>query len=193
MAETSISSISQFQQLASAIEAVATVLALLVGGLWTYQRFVRTRESHPKIEFSVDVSFVVKQQGHWLAEAVAFVENKGLVRHDIVKFTFSIRYLLPTDPIEAREGFLAYVPHKGGNGSWLPEGWGNTFIEPGLRTRYSSPIAIADNASAVLIHGKFYYPDGDWHTADKLVLVPTKNGAVSPSDSRSERSPTPDD
>lgn len=151
-----------------------------MGGIWTYRRFVRTRESHPKIEFSVDVRFVLKQHGRWLAEAVAVVENKGLVRHDVVKFGFSIRYLLPTDAIEAQRGFLAYLPHKGGSGSWLPEGWGNTFVEPGLRTRYSAPIAIDGDASAVLLHGKFYYPNGDWHTADKLVLVPAVRDELAP-------------
>src|SRR5688572_30651737 len=96
------STLQRLGHLASTIESFATVLALLIGGVWTYQRFVRTRESHPKIEFSVDVTFVVKQGGKWLSEAIALVENKGLVRHDIVQFTFSIRYLLPTDPIEAQ-------------------------------------------------------------------------------------------
>lgn len=172
MSEAEPSLLEQLGQLASTIESIATVVALLIGGVWTYQRFVRTRESHPKIEFSVDVTFVVKQRGNWLAEAIAVVENKGLVRHDIVTFTFDIRYLLPTDSIEPRDGFLAYIPHSGGKGSWLPEGWGNTFIEPGLRTRYSCPIVIPAEASAVLIHGKFYYPDGEWHTSDQLVLVP---------------------
>jgi hypothetical protein len=161
-----------FDHLASGLSALATIVALVVGGVWTYQRFVRTREANPKIEFEVNIAFVARQNGFWIAEALAFIENKGLVRHDITKFTFSVRYLLPTDSIEAKEGFLAYVPHDGGSGSWLPPDWGNTFIEPGLRTRYASLIRVPAEASAVLIHGKFYYPDGDWHTSDKLVPAP---------------------
>jgi hypothetical protein len=164
--------LADFDHLASALSALATIIALVVGGAWTYQRFVRTREANPKIEFEVNVEFVVRQQGLWIAEALAFLENKGLVRHDITEFSFSIRYLLAGDPIEASKGFLAYVPHDGGSGSWLPPDWGNTFIEPGLRTRYSALIRVPAEASAVLIHGKFFYPDGDWHTSDRLVAVP---------------------
>jgi hypothetical protein len=173
----------EFDHLASALSALATIAALVVGGAWTYQRFVRTREANPKVEFEVSVEFVARQNGFWIAEALAFLDNKGLVRHDITNFTFSVRFLLSTDSIEAKEEFLAFVPHDGGSGSWIPPDWGNTFIEPGLRTRYSALIRVPAEASAVLIHGKFYYTDGDWHTSDKLVPVPAFSKKMSPKDS----------
>lgn len=154
-------------------------MALIVGAFWTYRRFVRTREACPKIEFTVDATFVHKQGGLWVLEALAFIENKGLVRHSIKEFTFDLRYTLSSDTLEAKAPFLVFIPHKACAGSWLPPDWGETFIEPGLRTRYSCVVSVPEQASMVLIHGKFYYANRDWHTADKLIAVPSAEpGAV---------------
>ena len=49
-----------FAELAQAIQALATVAALIIGGIWTYQLFVLQRLAYPhlKIEHSVsDISF----------------------------------------------------------------------------------------------------------------------------------------
>jgi hypothetical protein len=173
---------ADFNDLANGLSSIATIVALAIGAIWTYQRFVRTREANPRIEFTVDIAFVTIQNGHWVAEAIAFLQNKGLVRHDITIFSFEVRYLLGGDPVEAKNGFLVYIPNQGSEGSWLPKGWGNTFIEPGLMTRYSALIRIPSDATAVLIHGRFLYADNDWHTADKLVAVPISAQQVAPAD-----------
>jgi hypothetical protein len=165
-------SCEEFNHLAGGISSIATTLALIVGGIWTYRRFVRTREAYPKIEFTVDLAFVRKQGGFWVVEAIANMENKGLVRHSIRKFTFDLRYMLPSDAVEVSAPFLAVVPHKASEGSWLPPDWNFTFIEPGLRTRYSCVARIPEQATMALIHGKFYYSDKLFHTADKLFAVP---------------------
>ena len=145
---------------------------MTVGGVWALLRFIRTREAHPKIEFNVDVNFVHLQGDFWIVEAVAHIHNKGLVRHNITKFAFSIRYLTAADPVEPDQGFLVCMPHSAAKGSWLPGGWGDSFVEPGIQTRYSAPARIPKEATTVLIHGKFFYKNKDWHTADKLLAVP---------------------
>jgi hypothetical protein len=98
-------SCEEFNHLAGGISSIATTLALIVGGIWTYRRFVRTREAYPKIEFTVDLAFVRKQGGFWVVEAIANMENKGLVRHSIRKFTFDLRYMLPSDAVEVSAPF----------------------------------------------------------------------------------------
>jgi len=176
-------SYEEFDHLASGLSSIATILALLIGAIWTYQRFVRTREANPKIQFTVDISFVAKQNGYWIAEVLAFLENKGLVRHDITTFTYDVRFFLENDQIRKCSDFNVYVPHEdseSGKGSWLPKDWGSTYIEPGLLTRYSSLIRIPESATAVLIHGKFQYGKDDWHTADKLVQVPERARLIIP-------------
>ena len=167
-------SYQEFEQLASGLSSLATMLAFIVGGLWAYKRFVRTREAWPKIEFSVDIALIKKQGGFWVVEAIACIENKGQVRHSIKEFTFDIRYMLASDPIETRDPFLVFVPHKASEGSWLPPDWDETFIEPGLRTRYSCVAMIPEDATMAMIHGKFFYENKDWHTSDKLIAIGDK-------------------
>lgn len=161
-----------FDHLMSGLSSVVTIGAVVVGGIWAYRRFIRNREACPKIEFTVDVNFVHWQGGKWIVEALAFLDNKGLVKQSISRFTFDLRYTLPTDPIRGRDEFLVYVPHKATDGSWLPKNWESTFVEPGLSTRYSCLASIPEDATTVLIHGKFFYESNDWHTADKLLKVP---------------------
>ena len=64
-------------------------------------------------------------------------------------------------------------------GSWIPKEWECTFIEPGLKTRYSHIATVPDNATFLLIHGKFNYQDEkEFHTADKLLRVPYKSEII---------------
>ena len=162
-----------FKNIATGISSGITAFAVILGGAWAYLRFIRNREAHPKVEFEVDVNFVRMQGDFWIVEAVAHIDNKGLVRHNISKFTFSIRYLTATDPVESDGRFLVCMPHSAAKGSWLPHAWEDSFVEPGIQTRYSSPARIPKNATVVLIHGKFFYENKDWHTSDKLLAVPS--------------------
>jgi hypothetical protein len=57
-----------FKNLTAGFQSIATILALGVGGFWTYQRFIRSRESFPKVDIDVELSFVLKQQGNWVVE-----------------------------------------------------------------------------------------------------------------------------
>ena len=165
--------------LASGIRDSIPAAAVIVGGIWVLLRFVRNREAYPRVEFDVDVNFVLKQGDFWIVEAVAHFDNKGLVRHNISKFTFSIRYLTASDPVEPDQGFLVCMPHSAAKGTWLPDSWGDSFVEPGIHTRYSSLARIPKDATAILIHGKFFYENKDWHTADKLLAVPPLTGSMS--------------
>lgn len=70
-----------FSHVAGSIESLATVVALGIGGYWTYRRFIRQRENCPFIEFTVDVHFVGRQGGKWIVELIAYLENKGKVQH----------------------------------------------------------------------------------------------------------------
>src|SRR5438132_3184136 len=84
----------------AAAESAVTAAAILAGGFWTYRRFIRQQEDFPHIQFAVDVNFVGVQDGSWLLEVVALVENKGKVRHTVKKFDFDLRYLKPGDPVK---------------------------------------------------------------------------------------------
>lgn len=163
---------------AQAIQSVATVTAIIIGGIWAYFRFYKQREHSTRLEFTVDVEFVGLQDNRWLVEVVAFIENKGLVLHDIRNFVFDLRYLTNKDVLEDGEkniNFQTNIKHSCKKGSWIPEDWESTFIEPGLKTRYSYIANVPAAATFLLIHGKFNYRDQkEFHTADKLIKVPDK-------------------
>lgn len=167
--------------LLKAVESVATLIALGIGGTWAYVKLVKRREHAPRIEFTVDIAFIGSQGGYWLVELLALVENKGLVRHLIREFAFDLRALRIDDPV--REGSAEIngqteIPHLVKRGAWIPKGWESTFIEPGLRTRYSYVAALPKTASFALLHGRFdYHGETVFHTADRLVRVPTEGPA----------------
>jgi len=76
------------------------VVALVIGGLWVYWKFIRQRENEPAADIDIDVKFVGIQDNQWIIEATSFVENKSPVKHKYTNFQVTIRYLLPDDKIE---------------------------------------------------------------------------------------------
>ncbi len=181
--------LSQLSFLLGSIESLATVIALIVGGLWAYRRFVRQREDYPHIDFTVDLKFVAVHGDSWIVEIIACLENKGCVQHQISDFDFDLRYLEHSDELQLADRFGGQVlfPHKAAQGSWLPEDWGYTFIEPGIRTHYSYIAALPAQAHIALLHGWFAYRgDREAHTAEKIVPVPIAHVERPPAAAESE-------
>ena len=162
--------------MAGGLESLVTIGAIIVGAYFAYVKWVRRAEHNPRLEFSVDISFVGVHQDMWLVELLAHVENKGLVRHSITEFTFDLRGLDPEDPVKQGDSKIneqVEIPHLIKTGSWLPGNWASTFIEPGMMTRYSYTTSVPTTAAFVLLHGKFSYNrPGAYHTADRLIRVP---------------------
>lgn len=136
------------------------------------------RRNAEQINFSVAVRFVSLQREDWLVELAAIIENNGTVRYSTSDFTFELRCLYPEDPLTpggAEIGGQVYVPHVLAAGSWLPQDWSATLIEPGLTARYSYVTSVPRRATAVLLHGAFRYEsaeDKNRHTAETLEAVP---------------------
>ncbi|MBL0330066.1 MAG: hypothetical protein IPP64_11770 [Bacteroidetes bacterium] len=84
------------------VKDVLGILAILIGGAWTFWRFVLQREKHPKVQFDVDLKLIGTQKESHLVEVISIIENKGLVRHYIKDFSFDLFYL--TDKDEFEEG-----------------------------------------------------------------------------------------
>lgn len=160
----------------SGINSIVASGAIFVGGYWAYLKFIRTREGAPKIEFWVELNFIRLHGDYWIAEAVAQVENKGLVRHTMTTFKYDVRFARSSDELCEKGPYSLYFPERAAHGTWMNS---ETFVDPGVRTRYTAMVRIPYDASVVLLHGKFYYSDNDPHTADKLVATPTSNRPAS--------------
>jgi hypothetical protein len=165
--------LENFNHLAGGIASLATIVALAVGGYWTYTRFIKQRENYAFIEFTVDINFVGKQGPWWIVELIANLENKGKVQHQFEDLSFDLEALLTTDAVSSSEKFggQAFFPHVLARGPWVREG--AYFIEPGIRAKYSYVARVPQNASFVMLHGKFtYLNQGANHSAERTVPVP---------------------
>lgn len=158
---------------ASTILSALTLGTVVVGGLWGYYRLYKRREHAVRLDFTTTVNFVGVQDGKWLVSLDAHVNNDGLVRHEITRFDLDLRCLFKTDRLATSPelGGQVVVPRELLRASWLPEGWGMTFIEPGLKTVYSYVFAVPVDASFVLLHGYLDYSRGG-HSAEVLAVVP---------------------
>jgi hypothetical protein len=92
--------LSDWKSITDIAESVAKIVAVAIGGVWVYYRFVRTREDYPKVNFAVGLEFVGVHNYRWLTEVVAEVENRGLVEHEIHNFRFELFYLSNNDDLE---------------------------------------------------------------------------------------------
>src|SRR5580704_3689026 len=119
-----------FKNYTAGWQSIATVVALLIGGVWTWQRFFQFREGKPKIDLKLEVNFVGRQMGKLIVAVEAHVENKAKIRHKFKDFTFDIRYTLPSDELENaiskdKSGkdiaLSAKFPHSAAKGSWLDD------------------------------------------------------------------------
>jgi len=77
----------------SILQSIATVAALAIGGWWALNRYYRQRENRPLIVFSADIEFHAIKDDYWIAELIAYIENKGKVQHRVSKFNFILEGL----------------------------------------------------------------------------------------------------
>src|ERR1041384_5106939 len=136
------------------IASGATSVALLVAAAWASFKFVRQRENHPLIDFSADIVFHKKLGNWWVVELVAFIENKGKVQHRIRDFDFDLASLSASDQVITSEEFggQVYFPTVISKGSFRPKKYGEFFVEPGLKNKYSYITRVPVEAEIVILH-----------------------------------------
>ena len=95
---------------ASVIQSVATVIAIVVGGVWTYVLFVENRERFPKAAVDHDVSRVQLDGDRALLRLVVRIENsgKGLLR--LTEGEVRVQQILPLS--ECSPGDAARCPKR---------------------------------------------------------------------------------
>ena len=164
------------KDLATTLQSLATVVAVAVGGFWTYRRFVHMREDMPHLEYDVDVVFIGSFGGHWLVELVASVQNKGAVRHVVRDLLFEVRSINESDSMPLSVGepkhHLVHFGHLLVEGSWLHPDWDYAFVDSGVGTTYRRAGLVPMDARFVKIVGEFSYSSGHQHQASRVIKVP---------------------
>ena len=176
--------VTQMKEIVEIIESLAKTIGLVVGAIWIYFRFIRTRENHPKIEFSVSIRLLGRQDNKILIEITADVENKGLVRHWINNFTCDVLILQSNDlvihgdkRINHQLLFEKYNPIKLDNENrqkrivWIPKDWYESFIDAGIKQQYTYLTAVPETTTFISIYSQFYYKDKDFQTSQKTFSI----------------------
>lgn len=158
------------------IKDAVTALAVLVGGGWAVAKFILRREAHPKVQFDLDLNVIGRFDSKVVIELTAIIENKGLVRHAVSEFTFSLLHLpgsvTITDGDERIEGQVEFMPLIKKR-SWLGKNDVYTFVDPGVIQRYSYITHLPVDAALALLHSRFRYRDAksDFHSAQRVFNV----------------------
>jgi hypothetical protein len=164
-----------FNNLAGGFQAIVTPFILIFGGWWAYKRFVRQREKFPFIEFTADIVLIGMQKNCWIVELVAYIENKGKVRHKIETFDFDLVALSRGDEIATNEIYGNQVDFttKVAKGSFLPKSMNFFFIDPGVKAKYSYVALVPLNTSFLNLHAWFNYTDQEAsHVAERTIKIP---------------------
>jgi hypothetical protein len=150
------SMITDIKDLAAAFQSIATPIGLLVAGIWAYRKYVLEESKYPHIQTSADIKFISRQEGHWICELAAILENKGKVQHRIYDLEFDLNALFEDDAVQTSTewGGQALFPHEIAKGSFKPRGFSYFVIGPGVTARYSyvaRPKECHNIASSLLV------------------------------------------
>ncbi len=129
--------LEELKNLAGALQSFATVISLIIGGIWVYRRYLRQQENYPNIEFSADVNFIGEQADWWIVELIGTIENKGKVQHKMREFKFDLNALYSEDQIDVSNkwGDQVNFPHLVAEGSFLPQRREFFFVAPGIKAK----------------------------------------------------------
>jgi hypothetical protein len=179
--------LQQFKDLAGGIQSLVTALALIIGGFWTYRRFVNQREEYPFIEFTADILPIGKQGDWWIVELIAQIENKGKVQHQIKDFDFDLVALSVGDAITTNDEWGGQVDftNRIARGSWIPKRMEFFFIDPGVKAKYSYLTRVPSSTSFLNLHARFNYTHQKAsHTAERTIELPFQTVNRVPTDAQ---------
>jgi len=102
--------LSNIQDISGIILDIATVIALLVGGIWTYLLFVKQRLSYPRINITLKVDHIPVTESHNLVYVEIQHDNKGSILFSAEKAELRLRQVIPLDKTISEEILLGKDP-----------------------------------------------------------------------------------
>lgn len=168
--------LADLKDVTSIVQSFVTALALIIGGVWAYRRYVVEENRFPHIETSAEINFVGLHGDYWIVELRAVLNNKGKVQHKIAKFGFDLNALFSGDNVDPSSEWGGQInfPHEIAKGSLLPRSLKNFVIGPGVTAKYSFVTRVPRHAAYVLLHCWFDYCDGRGyrHAMESTARVP---------------------
>ncbi len=167
--------LSEINDLTGIITSILTSLSILIGGVWVIYKFILQQERYPNINFLTDINVIGKQDGVWIIEIIALIENKGKAQHKMKDFKFDLNALFYNDKVGSSDKWGGQVNfiHPISSGSYLPKHADYFFIDPGTTAKYSYVTMVSEKVSFLILHSNFTYYNrkGYAHTAEKSIQI----------------------
>ena len=165
-------------------------LAVLVGALWAFTKYVVERGVLPPVEFSVESRVVGTQDGQQVIEVLPQVRNVGTATVIVTALSLRLLYLLRDDPVtlevNARTSRFGRVQFKRSVSKELsadqvkriPITPHDTFVQPGVSQVYTVVTAVPNDATFLLVHCKFEYAQRPTSVQNLSVALSRRLGLI---------------
>lgn len=154
--------LNTFSDLTSIIESIATIVAIVVGGFWTYFLFIKHRQRFPRANVEHAFEQVRLSGGNTLLHVAAIISNDGNVLVSLESVRTRLQQILPVpdhilSEIEAGDDPVPQDKHEV---PWPVLGAprerkfsiGEAEVEPGEREVLDSEFIIGDCVETVVVY-----------------------------------------
>ena len=93
-------SLQELKDVAAVAQAAATVVGVLIAGVWVFYRYWKAAEGRGNIGMECKIEVLDHQSGHYILEVVATVHNRGKVPNRIRSLDLQLQGRSKNDPIE---------------------------------------------------------------------------------------------
>jgi hypothetical protein len=97
----------EFKEKIAAVQSVITILAVIVGGVWTYNIFIKERQHYPHVNIKQEVSHIELPDKTKLLHNRIILTNTGHVRLVVKEALATVGQILPLDKKSSVAGELA--------------------------------------------------------------------------------------
>lgn len=152
---------SEIKDIAQIVQAVVTVIAVFVGGLWSYRLFVKKRQIYPRAQLAHRITCLPLTQKEKLLNVVVTVSNIGDVLVTIASAKARIQHILPLesvfaeklkkreDPVKKDYSMVEWLPLAEREPQWKDV---KVEIEPGEKSDLEFDFIIDANVQIVRIY-----------------------------------------
>ncbi len=160
-----MSSLTDIEQVTKIVESLFTILAIIVGAIWTYMLFVQRRQRFPRARIEHKVSCRSLLEGRWLLSVDVLIENSGDVLLSIISWELHIKQMLPPKSelsrVLLRERYISNMGIQIIEWETIAsraDQWqkGKFEIEPGELHQIHSDFVITSDVRSVLIESSFH-------------------------------------
>lgn len=158
-----------FKEKVETAQAIVTIAAVVIGGLWTYNLFIKERKHYPHANIEQKISHIALSKRTHLLRVAIEITNTGTSRLVIGKSIIRVQKILPLPPCPKHgpcaadevKGALKETVRKGDRFSWpliaeRERRFGPPLdIEPGEKDFLDVEFAVPSEVKVVRIYSYF--------------------------------------